>query len=517
MRILVPLDGSALAECALPHAAALAAAISAEVVLVRAVSTPPASCGDGSATTEEERYLQHAGRMLAGPEIRVQTAVRCGKPAEAILRTVSQERADLVVMATHARSGVGRWLSGSVAEAVLNDSPVPVLLVRAWEPERVQPRLQSHSTVLVPLDGSAFAEQALPVAGRLASILDGELVLLQAVWTPDSVFRAPLLSATWPLTSEAEDDDGPSGYLGLLEDEARKYLTGVAGRFAPQLRATWDVRVGSTPASAIVDGCRGHAAALVVMCTHGRTGVQRLAFGSVAAEVLRRGCTPLLLVPPSAMESTPNTCQQRSRTEMEADTVQEIKSVPAQRPIVDLSTMLMPSAVSDPLTPQGSPFERLVDTVEAHIRAEDDTLVDYRRLANMAMDPVVSLLMSMVVQDEERHHELLRRIAATLRDSLEWTHSPQALPTAHAATGGRAADAIAIVRECIRHEREGARHMRGLARDALRDDSGLNSMLVGTIAMDSEKHERILRYVLQRLKGDAREATEARPLASRKS
>ena len=167
--ILVPLDGSELAERAIPQAEQLAADDD-RIVLVRAALThtlPGADAVDAQvkAIDEATAYLKTMAAQVAGERrIDVETAVPYGAEANAILEEVRIHQASLIVMATHGRSGVGRWLFGSVAEAVLRRSPVPVVMVRAWDDQRTAPpiRVQGPRRFLVPLDGSAFAEAALP-------------------------------------------------------------------------------------------------------------------------------------------------------------------------------------------------------------------------------------------------------------------------------------------------------------------------------------------------------------------
>ena len=150
-----------------------------------------------------------------------------------------------------------------------------------------------------------------------------------------------------------------------------------------------------------------------------------------------------------------------------------------------------------------SPVERLLASMESHAAQERDSMDDYRRLAATVGDPVVAMLMQMVLEDEERHHALLQRMALTLHDNLNWTHSSAALPT-HAPTGAgpdgaTTREAIAATRAFVDEERQGARYLRKLAHDERDIHGGLFSLLLETMAMDSEKHEHVLRFIQQRL------------------
>jgi hypothetical protein len=149
--------------------------------------------------------------------------------------------------------------------------------------------------------------------------------------------------------------------------------------------------------------------------------------------------------------------------------------------------------------PAASALDRLLVAFERHIVAEADTVTAYRQLAETSADPVVALLMQQVVDDEARHHGLLRSMAARLRDTLQWTHSPEALPTRGTPPEAEAGALLAPIREFARQEREGARQARELAKEQVGLYDGLFALLLETMAADSEKHERILSYIARRM------------------
>lgn len=308
--LLVPLDGSALSEGALPMAKALARRANARLVLVRAAWLP-ALVGarptetQTRAVQEAQDYLARLAAELQQQDFRVETIVPQAPPDKAIVNAVALAQADLVVMTTHGRSGLGRWLYGSVAEAVLRRSPVPVLLVRAWsqvEPdtlERGAPRL------IVPLDGSRFAEAALRHAETLAWALGDSLVLMRAL-VPAHLPADPLVAQA--LLEKVELDD---------EAEAYKYLTACAAPLrAAGLTVRTAVRSGNA-ATAIIEEAWAAEASLIVMATHGCTGLERVLMGSVAQEVLKRGTLPLLLVHPYQVNGGPGAAHVTTETQGE--------------------------------------------------------------------------------------------------------------------------------------------------------------------------------------------------------
>ena len=143
-----------------------------------------------------------------------------------------------------------------------------------------------------------------------------------------------------------------------------------------------------------------------------------------------------------------------------------------------------------------SPLERLLDAFEAHIASEADSIATYRQLSESTTDPVVALLTRLIVADEAQHHRLLERMATTLRDDLNWTHSPDALP---AATGEHDEKLLELTRALADQERHSGRELRALARQQRHAFDGLFELLLEVMAMDSDKHERILRFLARRM------------------
>jgi len=149
--------------------------------------------------------------------------------------------------------------------------------------------------------------------------------------------------------------------------------------------------------------------------------------------------------------------------------------------------------------------EYLLQAVERHAAAERQALDQYEYLGTASGDPVVALVMRLILEDEERHHNLLKRIESSLRDALNWTHSIDALP-ATGQPGAPASNELAgAARALIEEERTGARYIRGLAQLEKGIDSGLHSLLLEMMAVDSEKHARLLEFVYERLAARARQ------------
>jgi nucleotide-binding universal stress UspA family protein len=284
-RMLVPLDGSALAERALPLAVSVARATQASVTLARVIQASAwggPRLGDLIApqvitemledeAREARRYLDGVANRLRTRQIAaVSTIILYGEPGAALLEAERTAQADLVVMATHGRTGLGRATMGSVADHMLRKGQAPVLLARAAG-ERQEEVSLAHA--LIPLDGSALAEEALTAIPALAGALIGRLTLAQVV----------NLEA---LAGEAE--------------EAQCYLSEVRGRLTRSLRGAVAeiatvVLYGEAPEQIVSRAARG-GCDVIVMATHGRGGLSRVAFGSTADAVLRAAEMPILLM-----------------------------------------------------------------------------------------------------------------------------------------------------------------------------------------------------------------------------
>jgi hypothetical protein len=153
--------------------------------------------------------------------------------------------------------------------------------------------------------------------------------------------------------------------------------------------------------------------------------------------------------------------------------------------------------------PGGETCVRLLDAVERHAALEEEALGQYDRLAVASGDPVIALVMRLILDDEERHHNLLKRIATTLRDALNWTRTASALPHADSVSPTEH-NLASVARALIEEEHAGAAALRRLAGRERGLDGGLDSLLLETMAMDSEKHAHLLRFVQVRLEAAAR-------------
>jgi nucleotide-binding universal stress UspA family protein len=293
--IVVPLDRSTVAESALPFAISLANQTGGRLALLAVIDLPFefAAWLDASTVIDaridvEDAYGDYLEALaLEIEDVPVEAVVRSGNAAAEIQHFVEALEDPVVVMASHGRSGVRRMLIGSVTQQVVHRVKTPVIVVPARVPEdrTAEPKLDK---LLFPLDGSEFAEYALEAGLALMDDYKPEIHLLRVVEVV-SWYGGPY---------SGMDYYGLDPYIDVSRDAADAYLTRIATDLHDRgYTVTTEVRVGLV-ADQIEAVAEGGGVDMVVMATHGRAGVGRLIFGSVAERALRQSPTPLMLVHP---------------------------------------------------------------------------------------------------------------------------------------------------------------------------------------------------------------------------
>lgn len=295
-KILVPLDGSTVAEQVLPYARLLAAKLRIPAELLGVIDPAASAASDlthnprylGKLMEEgrraSESYLARVSKTFS--ETSVIGSVEMGKPEEIIIEKAAENKGTLVAMATHGRSGMSRWLLGSVAEKVLRGSTNPLLLVRSGEGGRGDGGVK-FETIVVPLDTSTLAETVLRDVTDLAKLLRLKVILAHAYQLPLSAYYG------------AEDYYNPDyrKFAAHLKDEARRYLDGkVEALKGKGLEKVSSIVLEGSAAAEIIAFARSEPNSLLAMCTHGYSGVKRWVLGSVTEKVVRHSGDPVLVV-----------------------------------------------------------------------------------------------------------------------------------------------------------------------------------------------------------------------------
>jgi nucleotide-binding universal stress UspA family protein len=297
-RMLVPLDGSELAELVFSYVKELAGWLGVEVILLNVYSPQeqgliPMCRAYIERAADNIRHWSERVKLSEGT-VEARGELAMGNPAEEILRYADENGIDFILMATHGRSGINRWAMGSVAYRVLRAAKVPVWLVRAGVPEKIIRDKLPVRKILVPLDGSKLAELVLPHVEVLAKQGDVEpvdVVLLR-------VCDPPVISSDYPPVM-------PLSWEEHVEQETVKYKL-VAGLYlvevekrlkAAGLKVRSEVLMGKAT-DEIVDYANRNHFSLTVMVIYSRSGISRWAYGSVTEKVLLGVSTPVFLVRP---------------------------------------------------------------------------------------------------------------------------------------------------------------------------------------------------------------------------
>ena len=303
-KILVPLDGSDLAEQVLPYVRLLAKGFQAEVELIRVIELMSPYLSEAEhglyldRVTAEMRatvreYLEKLCASLREDGLTVSSTVQEGDPATHIVDKAEEEPATLVAMTTHGRSGISRWMLGSVSDKVLRATTNPLLIVRAQERETFAGEV-SLQTVVVPLDGSPVAEEVLPHALAVARALDLGVMLCRVVPTPQLFYDN---GEVVYIQSEVDLMRLGESILNHLDVQAVSYLERVERELGQEKVSSVETRLlHGYPADAIVDLVGMTPGVLVAMTTHGRSGVSRWVLGNVTDRVVRRSGGPVLVV-----------------------------------------------------------------------------------------------------------------------------------------------------------------------------------------------------------------------------
>jgi nucleotide-binding universal stress UspA family protein len=285
-KILVPLDGSPLAEQIVPYARAIAEASRIPVELLRvnvpsamSAYAPPLGGGD---------YLAAAAARFFHQNVAVTFQVELGDPAQAIVDRAAADRGTLIAMATHGLSGIQRLFLGSVAYKVVHMTTNPLLLVRPEQERDPAIPIQLNS-VFVPLDGSGLTEKIFPFVIGMAKSMNLEVCLLRVFSLPTESYvvgEGILIGVAQRIREEMrrEMDDYLNGKVQELQAEGLARVSAIA--------------VEGDAAEQIIDVARKTPDNLIAMSTHGRSGIERWVLGSVTEKVIHHSRDPVLVIRP---------------------------------------------------------------------------------------------------------------------------------------------------------------------------------------------------------------------------
>jgi nucleotide-binding universal stress UspA family protein len=292
--ILVPLDGSALAECVLPHVAAIAPVTSARITVIHVLENqdktdggfPIDPVGWHMQKQESQAYLEQMVERLQKMGLSVERVILEGKSAESIIEFARANSVDLIALSTHGRTGLSGWSVSSVVQKVLLRSYRSILLVRAYQPDQAA-EIQ-YKRIFVGSDCSARAEFLLPVAINLAQFYKSQLILGTVIERPQIIQRFPLSEKDMKLIKQ-------------LTEKNQKIASHYHEQLVTQLSLKGlDVKtivtVTEHTIGALHDMVDEAGADLMMLVAHGDTGERRWPYGSIATSFIAHGNAPLMIM-----------------------------------------------------------------------------------------------------------------------------------------------------------------------------------------------------------------------------
>lgn len=300
-KVLVPVDNSGLARDFMPYVSQIAKGLEIPVVLLSVVDPRPFGGGRSlraeyqqfvtdenfeTAVSETERRLnEELGEPLRQQGLRVEAVAALGEPAVEIVRTASNKGCDLIAMSTHGRGRLGRAFLGSVTSKVVHSSRLPTLIINPDKAKKYGEEGGTISRIMAPLDGSDLAETSLPYVTELARKFSLEVDLVQVV----------------QLIHGYGDEFYSPVYVDMqidLEKWAADYIGSVAERLSGEgIETKTNILQGFSVATSIVDFARQTPSDLIILTTHGYSGVNEMVFGGVAEALVTGSGDPVLVIP----------------------------------------------------------------------------------------------------------------------------------------------------------------------------------------------------------------------------
>lgn len=290
-KLLIPLDGSLIAERALKTAVALAAGVADhELILLRVIEAPISLLSKTVSKKVRQQqcdrgqnYLRAIRQSYMKFDVKIQPLVIEGDPASVIIDTAVAENVDLIVMSTHGRSGIARWMFGSVAEKVLQSVPCPIMTIRSED---------IPSNILITLDGSMTAGQSLKPGFEIAHRLQAKITLLRVLDSLEEHYEEGLSAFKKPYIH-------PYRFYKSFNKLAHHELEEVISEYKEGVPTIYFALKEGHPAEGILEYAENHQIELIVMTTHGETASNRWEYGSVTEKVRLKATCNMLVIRPS--------------------------------------------------------------------------------------------------------------------------------------------------------------------------------------------------------------------------
>lgn len=292
-KLLVPLDGSSLAECVLPHAAKIARASDSQIYFLRVLDPISAATRPRSVDpfdwqvrkAEAESYLKNVASRFDEFGLRSNTVILEGKAAENIIDFAHTNGIKLIIMSSHGQSGISGWNVSSVVQKVILRAQTSIMIVRAYQHSPQNIKDFEYQRILLPLDGSQRAEYVLPLATSIAGSGKTEFIIAHIVKKPEMPRRTPLSQEDMALINEVTERN---------RVEASKYIEDLENRFDCEVDTR--IMVSDHVGSSLHQIVEQDEVDLVILSAHGYSGESRWPYGRTVVSFIAYGTTPLLVV-----------------------------------------------------------------------------------------------------------------------------------------------------------------------------------------------------------------------------
>ncbi|MDP3185976.1 MAG: universal stress protein [Anaerolineales bacterium] len=297
--ILVPLDGSQLAECVLPHVVAIARSFDAEITLLRMLEKNQAGASAQLFDllnwqinkTKAALYLEKTKARFQESGLRARTTLLEGLVAEGITEYAQNQGMKLIILSSHGRNGLTQWGISSITQKIILSAQTSLLIVRAHQQDIQAGELSAiplYQCILVPLDGSQRAENVLPIITQLAHIHKSQIHLVQVVQTPEMARQMPPAPEDIDLSNRVVARNREEAGYYLEQVKSRSYLEGIA--------VQTHLITSDNAAVALHQLAEQEHIDMVTLSAHGYSGNHQWPYGSMVNNFIMYGKVPLLIV-----------------------------------------------------------------------------------------------------------------------------------------------------------------------------------------------------------------------------
>jgi len=292
--ILLPLDGSSLAERVLPHAVTLSNAFESKVTLLRVVHKEDSENQHGMVNPMDwqmrkstaEAYLQSVKKRLVDIGLDCEIHIAEGRPAVQIIGFAKNEAVDLVILSSHGSSGPSAWNINSTVQKVLLRAFMPVMIVRAYQEVQQDLEAVTYQRLFLPLDGSKRAECILPLAESICKLQNSKVFLTHIV-------EEPILPRQTPVTEEIKTLTDQLREINI--EESKKYFSNIKSHFQED-NVEIILESSKEPTIAMHNIIDRENIDLVLLSAHGYSGENRWPYGKIALNFIAYGTTPLIII-----------------------------------------------------------------------------------------------------------------------------------------------------------------------------------------------------------------------------